>query len=141
MALFKFVISDKERSVQVEKDQKECPILGKKIGETLSGDFLGLEGYELTITGGHDNSGFPMLKDVDGSVKKSMLFTKGTGFKARPRRKKHLMDVKKGLRKRKTARGNTISLEISQVNCKVTKQGEKPLLEIFPPKPKEEKKE
>ena len=141
MASFKFVISDKERSVQVEKDQKDCPVLGKKIGEAIPGDFLGLEGYEILITGGHDNSGFPMLKNVDGAVKKELLLTKGKGFDARLKRKKKLMDAKKGLRKRKTIRGNAISLETSQINCKIVKQGEKPFAELFPVKVAEDKKE
>ncbi|MBI5332212.1 MAG: 30S ribosomal protein S6e [Candidatus Aenigmarchaeota archaeon] len=137
MTSFKFVISDGARSVQVEKDQKDCPVLGKKIGESIPGDFLGLVGYELSIRGGHDNSGFPMLKNVNGAVKKELLLTKGKGFDARLKRKKKLMDAKKGLRKRKTIRGNAISLETSQINCKVMKQGTKPFAELFPVKTSE----
>ena len=45
----------------------------------------------------------------------------------------------KGQRKRKTVRGNTISNDTVQVNCKVVKKGEKPLEELVPTKPKEKK--
>jgi small subunit ribosomal protein S6e len=133
MMNFKFVISSANRSYQVEKDQKECPVLGKKIGESFSGDFLGLEGYELIITGGSDRDGFPMRKDMDGVVKKRLILTDGIGFQA-----------EKGLRKRKMVRGNTIGLDTVQINCNVTKQGQKPLAELLgkkEEKPKEENSE
>ena len=49
----------------------------------------------------------------------------------------------KGLRLRKTVRGNLISPSIVQINTIVKKKGEKKLEDIFPeqckPKPKEEK--
>jgi small subunit ribosomal protein S6e len=48
---------------------------------------------------------------------------------------------KKGERRRKTVRGNTISEDIVQINTKIVKKGEKPLEELIPVKPKEEKKE
>lgn len=140
MAVFKFVVSEKERTVQMEKDQKECPVVGKKIGETFGADFLGLDGYELQITGGHDKNGFPMRKDVEGIVRRTILAKKGIGFTARLRRKKKLKDPIKGLRKKKTIRGNTITDEVVQINCKVVKAGPKSLNEIVPPKVKEEKK-
>ncbi len=117
---FKFVISSANRSYQVEKDQKECPVLGKKLGESFSGDFLGLDGYELMITGGSDKDGFPMRKDIEGVVKKRLILTDGIGFHA-----------EKGLRKRKMLRGNNITLDTVQINCKVTKKGSKPLEEVL----------
>jgi small subunit ribosomal protein S6e len=141
MASFKFVLSNGQRSAQLEKDQKDSPIIGKKIGDSLDGGFLGLDGYELKITGGHDKNGFPMMKDIDGLGKRAVVLSRGTGFAARMRKKKKLHDAKEGLRKRKTVRGNTISAEISQINCKIIKSGEKSFDEIFPPKQKEEKKD
>jgi small subunit ribosomal protein S6e len=122
---FKFVISDGKQSFQVEKDQKECPLIGKKIGESLSGDFLGLNGYELVITGGSDKDGFPMRRDVEGLVKKRIVMTRGIGFKG-----------EYGLRRRKMLRGNTIGLDIVQINCNVTKKGSKPLEELLGKKEK-----
>lgn len=121
MSVFKFVISDGKKSLQVEKDQKDAPILDKKIGDTISGSFLGLEGYELQITGGTDKDGFPMRKDVEGAVKKRIILTKGTGFHAK----------RDGLRKRKILRGNTINQDIMQVNCKVAKKGDKEMADLL----------
>ncbi len=126
MAVFKFVVSDKKHSGQVEKEQKDCPVLGKKIGDTFPGDFLGLEGYELRITGGSDKDGFPMRKDVEGIGRKnliSLVIRKG----------------KEGMRKRRMFRGNTVSQEVTQINCKVAKQGAKALEEHLPKKAKEQK--
>ncbi len=117
MANFKFVISHNKKSWQIEKDQKDCPVAGKKIGETFGADFLGLNGYELQITGGSDKDGFPMWKDVEGMVKTRIVIDSPPGFKP----------SKDGERKRKTLRGNTISADIVQVNCRVTKTGEKAL--------------
>lgn len=126
MASFKFVISDGKKSYQIEKDQKDAPILGKQIGETLSGDFLGMDGYELQITGGSDKDGFPMRKDIEGQLRKRFLITKGVGFHTKV----------EGLRKRKMLRGNAIADDIVQINCKVTKTGPKPLEEMFGKKEK-----
>ncbi|MBI4171050.1 MAG: 30S ribosomal protein S6e [Candidatus Aenigmarchaeota archaeon] len=130
MAVFKFVISDKKSSVQVEKDQKDAPVFSKKIGEKMSGDFLGLIGYELEITGGSDKDGFPMRKDVEGQVRKKQILIKGIGFHA----------DKEGMRKRRIVRGNTIGADIAQINCKVVKAGEKTVHELLGIKPKEPKK-
>ena len=48
----------------------------------------------------------------------------------------------KGLRKKKTIRGNTISNQTSQINVLIEKEGSKKLEEIFPEQclPKEKKK-
>ncbi len=121
MPNFKFVISQGNKSWQAEKDQKECPVTGKKIGDAIPGDFLGLNGYELLINGGSDKDGFPMRKDIEGMVRKHIVVTEGKGFKT---------DVR-GLRRRKTLRGNTISAEIVQINCTVAKAGEKSLEEVL----------
>ena len=124
MASFKFVINDGKKSYQIEKDQKDAPVLGKKMGDTLDGSFLGMDGYELQITGGSDKDGFPMRNDIEGQLRKRFLITKGIGFHT---------DVE-GLRRRKMLRGNTIADDISQINCKVTKKGSKLLDEMFPGK-------
>jgi len=132
MATWKFVINDPEtkKSYQLEVDQtKAVGLIGKKIGEEFSGDLLGLVGYTLKITGGTDKDGFPMHPSVSGAVRKKALLSGPPCF--RPK--------KKGLRKRKTVRGNTISEEIAQINCKVVKKGEKLLEELIPTKPKEKK--
>ena len=134
MATFKIVISEPEtrKSYQLEVDQsKAIGLIGKKIGEEFNGDFIGLPDYTLKITGGTDKDGFPMHPNVQGSVKKKALLAMPPGFHPQI----------KGQRKRKTVRGNAISDQIVQINVKVTKKGEKPLEELVPTKPKEQKEE
>lgn len=139
MGVFKFVIANGNKSYQIERDQSDCEMLiGLRIGDTFSGDIIGLEGYELKITGGADKDGFPMRPDLEGSVKKRLLLTKSIGFRGKKRRKKELVKIK-GLRRRKTVRGNTISKDTVQINCKVIKRGSKPLDELLGKK--EEQKE
>ena len=143
MAL-KFVISEKGKSYQLEK---EVPIIGKKIGDIIEGSLLELSGYELTITGGSDNAGFPMKNDIEGQGRRGMLTSKGLGFKGTKKIKKKTFRHE-GMKKKKTLCGNTIDQNISQVNCSVSKKGEKPLEELLGKKeeeakdvPKEESKE
>ncbi len=139
MASFKFVVSEPEtrKSFQLEVDQtKVIALLGKKIGEEFSGDLIGLNGYMLKITGGTDKDGFPMHSQVHGQVRKKVLLSQPPCFHP----------TKKGERRRKIVRGDTLSADIMQVNAKITKKGEKPIDQIIPQKakkeePKEEKKE
>ena len=90
----------------------------------------GLDNYELEITGGSDDCGFPMKKDIDGILRKKILAFKGIGIKT---------NDKKGRKIRKTVMGNTISTKTVQINMKVIKQGAKPLEELLGKK--EEKSE
>jgi small subunit ribosomal protein S6e len=132
MANFKFVVSDPEtkKAYQIEIDQNRAMnIIGKKIGDEFDASFLGLNGYILKITGGTDKDGFPMHPAVKGPGRKRTLLSQPPGFHPKL----------KGQRKRKTVRGNTISLDIVQINCKVVKKGEKSLEDILGKK--EEKKE
>ncbi|MFH1786418.1 MAG: 30S ribosomal protein S6e [archaeon] len=92
-------------------------LIGKKLGETISGDMLGLPGYELKITGGSDKDGFPMRPGFHGSRVVELLLAEGPGF--RP--------ATKGARRKKRVRGDTVSESICQINFKVTKQGGKTL--------------
>jgi len=127
MPTFKLVISDPEsrRAYQLEVDQNRATFLiGKKIGEDADLSPLGLTGYIVKITGGTDKDGFPMHPNIEGTVKKKVLLSGPPGF--HPERK--------GQRKKKTIRGNTISPDIVQINCKVVKKGEKPLEELIPKK-------
>lgn len=102
---------------------------GKIIGEEFDGELIGLSGYTFKITGGSDNSGFPMKRDVEGYNKKKILLNSGVGIRK----------VREGVRKRKTIRGNTISEEISQINVIVVKEGSQPLSEILGEKKGDEK--
>lgn len=134
MATWKFVISDpgSRRSVQKEVEQSKATILlGKKIGDDFLGDSIDLTGYNLQITGGTDKDGFPIHPSVEGMGRRRVLLSGKPGFHPKL----------KGQRKRKTVRGNTISADIMQINCKVVKTGEKSFDQLFPKKekPKEEK--
>ena len=71
-----------------------------------------------------------MIPYIEGTIKKRALLSAPPGFHP----------WKKGLRKRKTVRGNTISPDIVQINTKVIEYGEKSLEELIKPKSKEEKK-
>ncbi len=131
---FKIVVSEPEKgkSYQVDvKDPEARKLVGLRIGDKFDGAVAGLAGYELQITGGSDKDGFPMRSDVSGLGRMNVLLSGGSGF--RPK--------KGGERRRKRVRGTRISEMIVQVNTKVTKKGEKPLEEIFPPKAAAEKAE
>ena len=98
----------KGKSITKElKDTEANSLLGLQVGSETDATLVGLSG-KLKITGGSDKSGVPMRQDFHSPARKYILLSKGVGLK----------DTEKGLRKRKLIRGNTISDEISQVNCK-----------------------
>ncbi len=129
---FKINISDKGKTYKLEIENEF--LVGKKMGERISGgDVSGeLQGYELEITGTSDKSGFPGKKEEEGSNLRKVMFTKGP----------FLRKVKnKGVRKKKSVRGNQIALVTSQINTKVIKEGGKKLEEVFKKEESEEKSE
>lgn len=130
MPTFKFIISEAAKSWQIEKDQKDAPIFGKKIGEIISGDFLGLTGYELLITGGSDADGFPMRRDIEGVMRKRFIIRKGIGFSGKKKDRKGRYVVE-GMRRKKMLRGNAIGQDIAQINCKVVKAGSAPIAKLL----------
>ena len=134
---FKINISEKGKTYKVESENEN--LIGKKIGENIQGQELmpELAGYILQISGTSDKAGFPGKKDTEGSALKRVLLKKGWGM-----HKRYKQAVKKGLRLRRSVRGNTISTDIVQINLIVKKQGNKKLEEIFKKEEKtEEKKE
>ncbi len=133
MPNFKIVISDPKtkKAYQKEVEQAGSGFVGKKIGEQADGGHIGLAGYKLEITGGSDKDGFPMRRDVEGVGRKRIILASGPGFK--PERK--------GERRRKSIRGNTISADVVQINTKAVSYGQKGLEEIFGVKAKEKKEE
>ena len=121
----KLVVSDPKtgRTIQVDlPEEKRTLIIGKKIGDELSGDDFGLAGYTLKLTGGSDDSGFPMKANISGARKIRSLVSGGLGFNP-----KH-----KGERRKKMFRGDTYSLEITQINSSVLAPGAQALEELFP---------
>lgn len=132
--VFKINISEKGKTFKTEVESEF--FIGKKIGDKFSGSEINndLQGYELEIKGTSDKAGFPGLKSEDGPGLRKVMFTKG----------KFLHKVKgKGMRKKKTVRGNEISSNTIQINSSVSKEGNKKLVEIFGKKEdsKEESKE
>jgi small subunit ribosomal protein S6e len=122
------VSDQKGKSISRElKDNDANVLLGLQVGQETDASILGLQG-KIKITGGSDKSGVAMRGDVAGVPRKRVLLSKGVG----------LQDVKKGLRKRKLVRGNIISEEIYQINCKYDGKID---LEPKTEAPKEEPKE
>ena len=109
LANFKLTVSDvKGKSVTKElKDSDASPLLGLQLGNETDASIVGLNG-KLKLTGGSDKSGVPMRNDIHGAARKYILLSKGVG----------LQDAEVGQRVRKLMRGNTISEEIYQINCK-----------------------
>ena len=109
MTNFKLTVSDiKGKSVTKElKDNDANPLLGLEIGNETDAAIVGLKG-KIKVTGGSDKSGVPMRSDIHGAARKRVLLSKGVG----------LQDAEIGQRVRKLMRGNTVSEEIYQLNCK-----------------------
>lgn len=124
MVEFKASVADPETgkcySVLLTK-HKASTFIGKEIGDTLDGIFAGLPGYKLTITGGTDEAGFPMRKDIQGGERKKVLLTGGIGFHP----------LRGGHRKKKMISGRKVSQNIVQLNFKITQRGAKPVEEIL----------
>ena len=135
---FKIQIGEKSgKTYKLESDGEL--LIDKKLHEIVPGKDISseLDGYELEITGASDKSGFTAMEKIEGIGLKKILLNYGKGMKKRPKKegkKKRSNQKPKGLRLRKTVRGNTISEAISLISLKVVKEGKKPLSEIFAPK-------
>jgi len=131
MVEFKVVVNDtkngKSHQVQVSGHHANS-LIGKKIGDEVDGIFISLPGYKLQITGGTDKDGFAMRNDLPGVGRRKLLLSESKGFHA----------IEGGMRKKKSVRGNTISLDIVQINMKVTKHSSRPIDQLIK---KEEKAE
>jgi small subunit ribosomal protein S6e len=134
MVEFKVVVNDtkggKSYTIPVSGHHANS-LIGKKINDEVDGIFVSLPGYKLQITGGTDKDGFPMHSQVQGQVRKKVLLSQPPGFHP----------TKKGERRRKIVRGDTLSADIMQINVKITKKGEKSIDQIIPQKPKVKKEE
>lgn len=120
--VFKINIGQKGKTFKLESDNES--LIGKKIGDKFSGTEVqgNLQGYELEIRGTSDKAGFPGKKSEEGSNLRKVMFTKG----------KFLHKTKgKGFRRKKSVRGNEISLDTVQINLMVIKEGNKKLEEVF----------
>lgn len=119
MADLKIVIggADGKSYQRVVPEESARKLMGMKLGDAIKGELIGLAGYELQITGGSDDTGVPMRRDVAGMGRKRILAIDGVGLKR----------LGKGIKQRKTVCGNTIHSKISQINLKVLKEGKEKL--------------
>ena len=122
-------------------EEEDTKILyGKKIGETIEGDNVGMPGFKLVITGGSDTDGFPMRRDVDGRLRKRILIAPSTGYRARKKRgtKERRNSTRitkvaptKGVRRRIMVRGNTINEDTAQLNLKIVEYGDQTVIDAL----------
>jgi len=130
MAEFKLVISDPKTGKTMQKEVKEPganAFLNKRIGESIAGENIDLSGYEFMITGGSDKCGFPMRKGILSPRKKVLAGKGSVGFRGKNRG-----GFVRRLMKKKTVCGEKIDISISQINLKITKQGETAIFEEAP---------
>ncbi len=126
MATFKLTIANPKDGKCYKKEVKDAEaqgFIGLNIGENVKGDIFGMNGYEMMVTGGSDYCGFPMRRGILGQRKRVTLLG-GVGFKGHSEH---------GIAVRKTVCGHKVHDKISQINLKITKEGEKQLAEMFPP--------
>lgn len=130
MAECKLVINDVRAGMSYPKVLPENIFLGRKVGDKLAGDEIGLDGYELQISGASDNAGFPVRKDLSGIGRKQLVLTAGPGLRLR--------NAEKGIRVKKTVTSNNIDQNIVQINLKVLTYGPKSIIEALGIQPKAE---
>ncbi len=126
--VFKINVSHKGKTIKIETETED--LIGKKIGEKFEGKQISpdLEGYELEIKGTSDISGIPGFKGEEGIRYHRKLLSFGPGMK----------DRRKGIRLKKTVRGEEISGKTIQINTIVAKEGHKKFHDLLPKKEKEE---
>ncbi|MEM0097635.1 MAG: S6e family ribosomal protein [Conexivisphaerales archaeon] len=97
--------SRKAKKIEI-KGNKSSILIGRKIDEVIDGTGIGLGKIKFRITGASDKSGIPHRHDIEGPVKKYILLSNGPGFNP----------TRKGERRKKLVRGNTIAEDTYQVN-------------------------
>jgi small subunit ribosomal protein S6e len=117
----KVTVGDTNGETHQIEVEEASQLVGKEIGETFDGGIVGLNGYELEITGGSDKSGIPMRKSIEGAVRRRILIGEGQGVR----------DTEEGTRKRKSVRGKMVSEEVEQLNTKVVEEGSKSVEELL----------
>jgi small subunit ribosomal protein S6e len=121
--LQKIVLSDPQtgKSYSIELETENTKIIGTRVGTTIDAASIGLSGYKIQITGGSDKDGFPMRIDVPGRGRKKVLLSDGPCYKLKS----------KGIKRRKTVRGNILTKDIVQINAKIVKKGTKPVEKLL----------
>ncbi len=120
------------KTYQKVLNEKEADVLkGLKIGDKIKGDNIGMSGYELEITGGSNDSGFPMRKGIESSGMVKIYAQGGVGIRK----------GKKGMISRKSVAGAVVDIRTTQLNLKVLTYGKKAVAECFGIEEKKEVKE
>ena len=122
MAEVKLVIGNKDGKSYNKILETTESLVGRRIGDKIEGNLIGLTDYELEIRGGSNNSGSPMRRGIFSSTK--ILAKGGTGIKPKTNKRKNDYI-------RKTVAGNSIDEKTTQINLKVLKEGKKKLEELF----------
>jgi len=133
MADFRVVVSDSKSKLAYQvavTGPAANKLIGKNIGDVVSGDITGMAGYTLKVTGGTDKDGFAMRGDLPGPARRKILVAGGVGY----------VPAADGVKKRKAMRGREISSDVSQINTVIVEYGPKPMSEIFVKKEGEEGK-
>jgi len=133
MVEYRAIVADPKSGKCYNKEissKNASSLIGKKISDKIDGIFVEMPGYKLEITGGSDKEGFPMRPELPGPRRRPVLVASGVGFN--PRRK--------GERRKKAFRGNTISGDIVQLNLKIVQYGPRPPEDLLKPKEAEAKK-
>lgn len=125
----KVIFNDGKSGKSYQKEFESNLFSGRKIGDKIEGSVLNLVDYEFEITGGSDSAGFPHRKDVNGSVRRSILASKGVGVQKK---------LRKGILIRKSVIGNTFSDKTAQVSLKIVKYGKDGLDKVLGVEKKEE---
>ncbi len=126
----KIVYSDRKTGKSAQREvpkEKESLLIGRRIREQIDGSIIGLEGYKLEIRGLSDQTGAPSRAEIEGTRKSWPLLSSGPGIRK----------PKRGERRKRLVRGNTISPDTEQINTVIVEYGSLPVDEIF----KTEKKE
>jgi small subunit ribosomal protein S6e len=117
MASFTVVVGDPDSgsSHQLEAEEQDANrFIGKSIGEEVDGGAVGLDGYTLEITGGSDEAGRPLNRDVAGpNLKEVLMKGEQTGYKP----------SRDGERRRITVRGREVSDAVAQINASIVGRG------------------
>jgi len=120
----KIVYSDRRTGKTAQRDvpkEKEALLIGKKMKEQIDGSIIGLDGYKLEITGLSDQTGAPSRIEIEGTRKAWPLLSSGPGIRK----------PKKGERRKRMVRGNTIAPDTVQINTVIVEYGSIPVEEIF----------
>ncbi len=120
---------------EIEEEDKKAYLYGKKVGEEIDGAPLGFPGYKFKIRGGSDIAGFPHIKGIPGPGLKQVLKSRPPGY--RPR--KYKVEKKtggykiinlKGVKIKKTVRGEELSERTRQVNLIIIERTGKKIEEM-----------